>query len=466
MCKGIILVISTTDMYKVISSYLNDIVEYQSINCDLKQGISIIKDETKPNVVACVFEKSCLNDDELAILAKGNFQKLAIFGDIQEYYAIKNIISLNKIFLLPMIKEDFVLSINEAIKQYITLQACKKQKKELDYLKSHNDKIQKFLIDSEKMITLGQQFAGVVHEINTPFGAIKSSSENMKVSLHRVLEKLPKLFEMIDDESVKILFFRLLERSANETTTLTTREERTLKKGLTAELESIGIINVREVANQFAKVRLYKDIIEYIPLVKSQYADLIFETAYQMVDLQSSTDNISIGVDKATKMIKALKSYARYDNTNDMVKANIKDSLETVLTIYHNQIKQNTELIREYDEIEDIYCYIDELNQVWTNLIHNALQAMEYQGMLTIGIKDDKLYQIVSVKDSGCGIPDDIKDKIFNAFFTTKPAGVGTGLGLDILKKIIDKHNGKVEFSSTVGVGTEFRVYIPKITEK
>jgi signal transduction histidine kinase len=103
------------------------------------------------------------------------------------------------------------------------------------------------------------------------------------------------------------------------------------------------------------------------------------------------------------------------------------------------------------------------LTQVWTNLIHNALQAMDYSGTLTVALKKYGEYQVVVIRDSGQGIPEDILGKIFTPFFTTKKAGEGSGLGLDIVKKIVDKHNGKVEVASAVGEGTTFSVFIPAV---
>ena len=141
---------------------------------------------------------------------------------------------------------------------------------------------------------------------------------------------------------------------------------------------------------------------------------------------------------------------------------NLKNSLETVLTIYQNQIKQGVTLEKDIDTLEDINCFADELNQVWTNLIHNALQAMKHDNqILTIGIKKEDKYQIVSIGDNGDGIPEDIQDKIFNPFFTTKPAGEGSGLGLDIIRKIIDKHNGEINFDTKIREGTTFYVKLP-----
>ncbi len=107
---------------------------------------------------------------------------------------------------------------------------------------------------------------------------------------------------------------------------------------------------------------------------------------------------------------------------------------------------------------------------MWTNLIHNALQAMENGGdnggTLTVTLSRSGDYQRVDIQDSGHGIPPDIIGRIFTPFFTTKKAGEGSGLGLDIVKKIIDKHQGKIEVASAVGVGTTFSVFIPTVTTK
>ena len=101
------------------------------------------------------------------------------------------------------------------------------------------------------------------------------------------------------------------------------------------------------------------------------------------------------------------------------------------------------------------------MNQVWTNLIHNAIQAMDYKGILSISTKNKGDSVFISFADNGCGIEKDIQDKIFEPFYTTKKQGEGSGLGLDIVKKIIEKHDGKITFKSEIGKGTEFNIYLP-----
>lgn len=143
-----------------------------------------------------------------------------------------------------------------------------------------------------------------------------------------------------------------------------------------------------------------------------------------------------------------------------MVIANLIDGIETVLTLYDNQIKQGVEVIRNYRDLPPILCYPDELNQVWTNLIHNALHAMANRGTLTVEVTQEGQQAKISITDSGSGIPPEIQSKIFDPFFTTKPPGEGSGLGLDIVKKIIIKHSGQIAVESQPG-RTTFSVLLP-----
>jgi signal transduction histidine kinase len=184
------------------------------------------------------------------------------------------------------------------------------------------------------------------------------------------------------------------------------------------------------------------------------------EVAYKLARQRKNSDNISLAVERASKIVFALKSYAHHDHSGVKVMANIQDNLETVLTIYHNQLKQGVTVVRNYTPTPSILCYPDELNQVWTNLIHNALQAMRYKGRLELTLKPVANDIVIAITDNGPGIPADIREHIFQPFFTTKPAGEGSGLGLDIVRKIIDKHEGKIDVTSEPGQ-TTFSVLLP-----
>ncbi|NJR65377.1 MAG: hypothetical protein HC772_08785 [Leptolyngbyaceae cyanobacterium CRU_2_3] len=245
---------------------------------------------------------------------------------------------------------------------------------------------------------------------------------------------------------------------------MTAREKRQWKRSLADQLTVHGIDNARVVADTLVDVGIYDQIDDFLPLLKDPHADFILQLAYNLARLQGNSQNIVTAVERAAKVVFALKNYARYDHSGQKMLAQLTDGLETILTLYYNQIKQGIEVIRHYDPVPPILCYPDELNQVWTNLIHNAIQAMNGRGRLEIAVRQSTLpegaFAIVSIADTGCGIPPDIMPRIFEPFFTTKPAGEGNGLGLDISREIIDRHGGHIDIESQPG-HTQFQVWLP-----
>ena len=319
---------------------------------------------------------------------------------------------------------------------------------------------QEELIQSEKMAALGQLVAGVAHEVNTPLGAIRSSVENISSFLSENLEKLPSFFQGLSPEEQQY-FLSLLQRSISMDTSLSSKEKRKYRRDLKNQIEAAGIANADSLASTLVNIGVYDEVQHFLPLLKDPESERIIKTAYQFATVQKSTRTIATATDRAAKVVYALKTYGRYDSSGQKVLSKIGDGIETVLTLYHNQIKQGVEVVRNYDEsIPAILCYPDDLNQVWTNLVHNALQAMNNQGTIAIEVtrQDDRVR--IDLTDSGPGIPADIQPKIFDPFFTTKPPGEGSGLGLDIVKKIIVKHEGTIELDSVPGK-TTFTVYLP-----
>ncbi len=319
------------------------------------------------------------------------------------------------------------------------------------------------MIQSEKMAALGQLVAGVAHEINTPIGAVKSSGKSIADSLVTVQQNLPKLFQLLDAESAG-LFIRLVATSNAAMPPLSSREERAMVRVATAHLEADGVAQARYCADILVQLKAYEELDTYLPLLRHPESRLILGTAYSLGSIHTNSANINIAVDRVAKIVFALKSFSHFDQSAQPIQADLSEGMETVLTIYQNQIKQHTDLVRHYQTIAPILCWPDELNQVWTNLIHNAMQAMqamEQTGTLTISIARRDDCAVVSIADTGHGIPEAIRERVFDSFFTTKPAGEGTGLGLDIVRKIIVKHRGRIEVESEVGRGTVFHVYLP-----
>ena len=320
------------------------------------------------------------------------------------------------------------------------------------------------LAQAEKMAALGQLIASVGHEINTPIGAVKSSGQIISDALGEALMNMPRLFQTLDADSVT-RFLALIQGANSPVAILSSREERAITQQVSAQLEAAGITHAHQKAGALVQLNAQGALDDYLPLLQHNESTLILATASSMATIINNTKNINAAVDRVTKMLLALKSFSRVDQHAEPIQAHLHDGLETVLTIYQGQFRLGTELVRQYEEIPAISCLPDELNQVWTNLIHNALQAMNHEGTLTLGIRRVGDEAVVSIGDTGAGIPEAIRDKVFNVFFTTKPVGEGSGLGLDIVKKIIEKHHGRIDFKSEIGVGTTFFVYLPYATK-
>jgi ligand-binding sensor domain-containing protein/signal transduction histidine kinase len=321
------------------------------------------------------------------------------------------------------------------------------------------------LVESDKMAALGQLVAGVAHEIKTPLGAIRASVENISHSLKETLTQLPEFFRAMPNERQRD-FFALLDRALQKHTVLSTREDRRIRKQVMQQLDPYHLDDPRKIARMLVSLGVYDQLDSFQPLLQDPACPRILDMACRLAGLQESTHTIAEATERAVKVLTALKRYSRYDRSGQKEQADIVEGIEAVLTLYHHQIKQGIEVIREYAPLPPIWCYPDELNQVWTNLVHNALHAMDQQGTLTITVGrqtaegNQQEYVVVSVTDTGKGIPENIKAQIFEPFFTTKPAGEGSGLGLDIVKKIVAKHQGRIEVDSVPG-HTTFQVWLP-----
>ncbi|MEM9163127.1 MAG: PAS domain S-box protein [Cyanobacteria bacterium P01_F01_bin.4] len=320
------------------------------------------------------------------------------------------------------------------------------------------------LVQAEKMVVLGRLIAGIAHEINTPLGAIQAASSNAEGAIALSLPKLPDQIAQLS-ETEQQCFITLVVNPIQKP--LATREKRQQRRLITQQLEAWDISGARTLADILVDIGI-SDPAPLLPLLQQPEAIDILDLAYDLISIRRNNQTIKLAVERAANVVSALKSYAHQDFRGEKTLAQITDTVETVLTLYQNQIKYGIELVRNYQPVPPLLCYPDELSQIWTNLIQNAIQAMRGEGRLEIGIYPAQANRdeytgpciLVTITDQGPGISDDIVARIFDPFFTTKPIGEGTGLGLNICQKIAEKHSGWIHIDSVPG-RTCFEIGLP-----
>lgn len=273
------------------------------------------------------------------------------------------------------------------------------------------EEMNKKLLHSEKMASLGMLSAGVAHEINNPLGFIISNFETVKVYL--------KSYNKIID-TINILAKTISEEAAEKT------------------LKQIGAFN--EI--------MQNENIEYIEK-----------------DIEPLIDQTLEGLNRVKKIVSDLKTFAHAD-PGELGKVDINAVIDAAINICWNELKYKAELTKEYGQIPLIQCSKQKMEQVFVNLLINAGQAIEKRGTIFIstGVKGDKAH--IKIVDSGQGISQENILKIFDPFFSTKPVGQGTGMGLSISYDIIKQQEGEFQVESTLGAGTTFTVILPLSDQK
>ncbi|MEM6351454.1 MAG: ATP-binding protein [Cyanobacteria bacterium P01_D01_bin.14] len=374
----------------------------------------------------------------------------------------------------PWRPEDLKSTIEEALVRYSQAQRLEEYNRQLEAALTERNRAlsnahttleatETQLMRAEKMALLGQLVAGIAHEINTPLGAISSASGNSLAAFDAAYLRLQQFCQQASP-TTQAAVFALIDRSLAATqpdaSRMPSREKRQYRRTLLDVLSERGITKARAISDHLVDMAVYELFPDLESLLSDPQAADWIELAYHLTRLRRSGQNSAIASQQATKIVTALKTYAHFDQQGAMVETNVIDGIETVLQLYHNAIKQGIEVVCHYDELPPLMGYPDELIQLWSNLVQNALQAMKQQGTLTLTAQVAHQAIWVTVADSGPGIPPELQDRIFQPFFTTKPTGEGSGLGLDIVQKIVEKHSGRITLTSVPGQ-TEFTVMLP-----
>lgn len=321
------------------------------------------------------------------------------------------------------------------------------------------------LRQSEKLATLGRLSAGMAHELNNPASAALSGSHQLRIVFDKLVQgsiaintanlssaQIQELEAVLNKLQVKPNDLQQLEPLA-----LSDREME-----MEAWLDSIGLEDAWEYAASMVEMGLDSDQLENLSnLFDRKQLGLIVSWLINITTIRELIRVIGEGSGRISSIVGALKTYSYLDQA-PVKNINIHEGLDNTLLILNSRIKRGIIVHREYDEnLPLIEAYGSELNQVWTNIIDNAISAMNGQGELTLRTYEDGECIVVEIEDNGPGIPPEIQMKIFDPFFTTKPPGEGTGLGLNITHNIIvEKHHGDISVQSEPGL-TRFHIRLP-----
>ena len=368
---------------------------------------------------------------------------------------------INQLYILAEQLAGIIYSSN----LYKELQS-QKQELELTLIELRSTQAQ--LVEAEKSAALGQLISGVAHEINNPLAAIRSSAEILEMDQEKFLEEIPTFFQNTSPKTLAT-FLDLQKISDNNKRAQTSKEERQRKKKILASFENHPFSSAskrEEISELLAELWLEESFTDLISIFSED--DVLQILKYlSLVSIQkNSLKNIKLSTEKSARVIFSLRKYLKTEIRGTQREISISELIDSSLSVYSNYTRGIITLEKKYSIQPILSCVVDEVQQVFKNIIFNAIQSMYSSEQKILRIHIDSVqtskgnFYKISFEDTGHGVEIDIKHKLFTPFFTTKSRGEGIGLGLFVSKTIMEEHGGFLEYED-LGGSTSFALFFP-----
>jgi PAS domain S-box-containing protein len=325
--------------------------------------------------------------------------------------------------------------------------------------------VEEELRQAEKMAALGKLSAGLAHELNNPAAAATSAAGKLGTELENLETVSLEMFRNpLDEDKISAIkeWFESIDNKRKNSGNLSVLELSDLEDAIREWLELLDIGDSWLIAATMSEMGItIEDLDQLSSLCGKESIRVIVLWIYRILNTRELADIIKKSTKSISELVNVVKSYSFMDQAS-LQYIDIHQGIEDTLKILGHKLKKGIKVNRIYNKsLPKIKMNGSELNQVWTNLIDNAIDATDNKGDIIIRTNMNENFIIVEIEDNGSGIPEEIKSSIFDPFFTTKDVGKGTGLGLDISKRIINNQcNGKISFESNPGK-TVFTVQLP-----